>query len=63
LRDAWFDAPDMEAQKKVARELQLQLFQDLPYIPLGQYFVNSGYRRGLTGMRRGIPLPINVRRA
>lgn len=62
LREAWFDAPDMDAQKKVARELQLQLFQDLPYIPLGQYFVNSGYRRGLTGMRRGIPLPINVQR-
>jgi len=62
LRDTWFDAPDMEAQKKVAQELQVQMFQDLPYIPLGQYFVNSGYRRGLTDIRRGIPLPINVRR-
>jgi peptide/nickel transport system substrate-binding protein len=62
LRDAWFNAANMEDQKKLAQELQLQLFQDLPYIPLGQYFVNSGYRRGLTGIRRGIPLPLNVYR-
>ncbi len=62
LRDAWFDAPDLPAQQRIARDMQLQAFQDLPYIPIGQYFVDSAYQKGLTGIRRGIPLPLNVRR-
>ena len=62
LRDAWFDAPDLEAQKRIGREIQLQAFEDVPYIPLGQYFVDSAYQKGLVDIRRGIPLPLNVRR-
>lgn len=62
LRDAWFDAPDMAAQKTVGRQIQAQFFQDVPYVPLGQYFVDSAYRKGLVNIRRGIPLPINVKR-
>ena len=62
LREAWFDAPDLEAQKRIGRELQLQAFADLPYIPLGQYFTDSAYQKGLVDIRRGIPLPLNVRR-
>ena len=63
LRDEWFDAPDLEAQKRLGREMQLQAFQDVPYIPLGQYFTDSAYQSGLTGIRRGMPLPLNVTRA
>ena len=62
LRDQWFDAPDMAAQKTIGRQIQAQFFEDVPYIPLGQYFVDSAYRKGLTDIRRGIPLPLNVRR-
>jgi peptide/nickel transport system substrate-binding protein len=62
LRDAWFDAPDLEAQKRIARQMQAQLFEEVPYIPLGQYFMNSALRRNLTNVRRGFPLPINVKR-
>jgi peptide/nickel transport system substrate-binding protein len=62
LRDAWFDAPDAAAAKKLGEEIQVQFFQDVPYIPLGQYFTDTGYRRGLTGVRRGMVLPINVKR-
>ena len=40
----------------------MQASQDLPYIPLGQYFTDSAYQKDLTGIRRGIPLPLNVRR-
>ena len=47
LRDAWFDAPDLDAQKRIAREMQLQAFQDVPYIPIGQYFTDSAYQKGL----------------
>jgi peptide/nickel transport system substrate-binding protein len=63
LRTAWFDAPDLGARKQIAVAIQEQFFIDLPYIPLGQYLTDTAYRRGLTDIRRGIVLPLNVRRA
>ncbi len=63
LREAWFDAPDLNVQKQIGVAIQQQFFQDLPYIPLGQYLSDTAYRRGLTDVRRGIVLPLNVRRA
>ena len=38
LRDAWFDAPDLAAQKTICAEIQKQVLIDVPYVPLGQYF-------------------------
>src|SRR5262249_40158004 len=35
LRSAWFDAPDVPAQKKVADDNQLLGLDDPPFIPLG----------------------------
>ena len=35
LRSAWIDATDPGEQKRLCREIQLQAFQDVPYIPLG----------------------------
>ena len=65
LRDAWFEAPTLEAQKAIAAEMQRQLFIDVPYIPLGQYFQPIAYRRTLTGAiaAGGVPVFWNVRRA
>jgi peptide/nickel transport system substrate-binding protein len=63
LREAWFGAPDLAAQQRVAVAIQEQYFQDVPYIPLGQYLSATAYRRNLTDVRRGIVLPLNVRRA
>ena len=37
LRDDWFDAADLDAQKRIGRDIQMQFFQDVPYIPVGQY--------------------------
>jgi peptide/nickel transport system substrate-binding protein len=62
LRSAWFDATDLPTQQRIARAMQEQFFQDLPYIPLGQYLASTAYRRDLTDVRRGIVLPLNVRR-
>jgi peptide/nickel transport system substrate-binding protein len=62
LRDAWFDAPDLPAQKAIGRDIQTQFFQDVPFWPLGQYMIDSAYRRGMTDIRRGMTLPINVRK-
>ena len=62
LRDAWFLAPDLEAQRKLAEQLQLQAFQDVPYIPLGQTISPTAYRADLSGVLDGLPLFWNVRR-
>ncbi|MGY4802960.1 ABC transporter substrate-binding protein [Teichococcus aerofrigidensis] len=63
LRDAWFDAPDLSAQQEIARDIQARFFEDVPFYPLGQYLIDSAWRSTLTGHRRGMALPLNVRRA
>jgi peptide/nickel transport system substrate-binding protein len=62
LRAQWFEATDLEAQKRIAREIQLMAFEEVPYLPLGQYFQATAYRRGLTGVLKGLPLFWNVQR-
>jgi peptide/nickel transport system substrate-binding protein len=63
LRDAWFKAPDLAAQKKICEQIQLQAFVDVPYIPLGQYFTPTAYQASLEGILQGTPVFWNVRRA
>jgi peptide/nickel transport system substrate-binding protein len=63
LRDAWFDAPDLAAQQAIGRRIQGQAMQDIPMIPLGQYFLATAHRRNLTGMLTGLPMFWNIRRA
>ena len=62
-RDLWFDAPDEAAAKAATREIQRAAFEGVPYVPTGQYFQPTAYRRSLTGVLKGPPLFWNVRRA
>jgi peptide/nickel transport system substrate-binding protein len=62
LRDDWFRAKSLDEQKKIAVKMQLQAFQDVPYIPLGQAVPQTGYRMSLTGVLTGQPVFWNVRR-
>ena len=62
LRAAWFEATDLEAQQRIARDIQQVAFEEVPYLPLGQYFQATAYRRGLTGVLKGLPLFWNVQR-
>ncbi|KLU25099.1 hypothetical protein EOS_16560 [Caballeronia mineralivorans PML1(12)] len=62
LRQAWFDAPDQATRKKLCVELQMQVWQDVPYIPLGAYYNASAFRRGWTGISTQMPLFYNLRR-
>jgi peptide/nickel transport system substrate-binding protein len=48
LRAAWFDAPDLAGQKKICEQIQLTAFQDVPFIPIGQWFQPTGYRASIT---------------
>ena len=63
LREQWFQAPNLAAQQDIARKLQLQAFQDVPYIPLGQSVAPTAYRTDITGVLNGQPTFWNVRRA
>ena len=62
LRNDWFAAADVSAQQTVVRDIQPQAFIGVPYIPLGQYFVQTAYRGNLTGVLHGSPVFWNVRR-
>jgi peptide/nickel transport system substrate-binding protein len=63
LRTAWFAAPDLAAQKAVAAQIQERALGVGAYIPCGQYFQPTAYRRDLDGMLTGLPLFWNLRRA
>jgi peptide/nickel transport system substrate-binding protein len=53
LRAAWFDAPDLEAQRRICTDIQAEFLQDPPYVPLGQFFAATAYRKEITGIPRG----------
>ncbi len=64
LRTSWFDAPDLAAQQAIAGPIQTEFMRDPPYIPLGQFFQATAYRRNVTGIPRGaFALFWNVRMA
>jgi len=63
MREEWLTAPDLDAQRAIARRIQAQAFQDLPYIPLGQFFQPTAWRRNITGVLKGPTLFWNIRRA
>lgn len=62
LRDAWFDAPELAQQQKIGRDIQEAFFEDVPFYPLGQYFVSSAYRNNLADVQKGMVIPLQVRR-
>ena len=62
LCDDWLNASDLATQKAIAKRLQLQAFEDVPYIPLGQYFAPAAFQANLTGILKGIPVFWNVQR-
>jgi peptide/nickel transport system substrate-binding protein len=64
LRDAWFDASDIAAEKRIAGELQALVWEEAPFIPLGLLRPPQAYRRSLTNIvTGGPPLFWNVKRS
>lgn len=62
LRDSWVNAGDAAAQREIARRIQLAVWQDVPFIPLGEYFQLTAFRKELQGVQKGLPQFLNVRR-
>jgi peptide/nickel transport system substrate-binding protein len=57
LRTEWFEAPDLASQKKVAEQIQLAVWDEVPYYPLGQWFQSIARRTNVTGIVRS-PFPL-----
>ena len=62
LRDAWFEAPSVEAQKALVRQMQALMWQEVPYVNLGGYVGPTGYFGYLKDIRDGFPQFYGVRR-
>ncbi len=58
LRDAFARSSSPEEQKKLAEEIQKENYDQVIYIPLGQYLAPSAWRKSLTGVLDGPATPI-----
>ena len=59
LRVSWLSAPD---PAHVAEEIQVEALQAVPYVPIGQYFSPTAFRRTLADVSKGFPVFWSVRR-
>jgi peptide/nickel transport system substrate-binding protein len=62
LNEAWLEAPDQDAQRRIATDLQREALQQGVYFPTGQYFSRTASRRDISGILQGQFLFWNVRR-
>lgn len=62
LRQRWLDAADAPAQHAITTEMQRVAFEDVPFVPVGQYLSPTAYSASLTGMLSGPVLFWNIRR-
>jgi peptide/nickel transport system substrate-binding protein len=64
LHDQWLDSTDPVEQAKLAADLQQEALTYAPYVPLGQYFPPTAWRKTVTGQLKG-PVPVfwNVAKA
>jgi peptide/nickel transport system substrate-binding protein len=58
LRDSFARASTPEEQKKIAADIQKEVYDQVIYVPLGQYFGPSVWRKSLTGVLDGPATPI-----
>ena len=62
LRAAWIDADNLVEEKQISEQLQLQLWEDVPYIPLGHWVRSTAHRRDIVDLPWGFPAFYGVRR-
>lgn len=62
LRNAWLDETDLAGQKQISTQMQLQMWRDVPYIPMGHWVPSTAHRRDLVDLPWGFPAFYGVRR-
>jgi peptide/nickel transport system substrate-binding protein len=58
LKDAFVRASSIDEQKKIAADIQKEAYEQVIYIPLGQYLLPSGWRKSLSGVLDGPATPL-----
>jgi peptide/nickel transport system substrate-binding protein len=58
LRDAFVRASSFEEQKQIAADIQKEVYDEVIYVPLGQYFAPCAWRKSLSGVLDGPATPI-----
>ncbi|MFX8090416.1 hypothetical protein ABTK75_19060, partial [Acinetobacter baumannii] len=58
LKDDFVRAASLDDQKKIATEIQKEAYDQVIYIPLGQYLAPSAWRKSLSGMLDGPATPV-----
>ncbi|MDR3535949.1 MAG: ABC transporter substrate-binding protein [Acetobacteraceae bacterium] len=53
MRDAWMESTDPAERKRLDAGIQLQAFDTVPFIPLGQYLPPAAWRGNLSGLLKG----------
>jgi peptide/nickel transport system substrate-binding protein len=62
LRAAWIDADNLAEEKRISEQIQLQLWEDVPYIPLGHWARSTAHRRDIVDLPWGFPAFYGVHR-
>ena len=63
LRARWLGTPDLAGQQSLARDMQALAWDEVPFLPLGEYKQPTAYRTGITGVLNGTAVFWNVRPA
>jgi peptide/nickel transport system substrate-binding protein len=58
LRNAFVRTPSPEEQKKIAADIQNEVYDQVIYVPLGQYLAPSAWRKSLIGVLGGPATPV-----
>jgi peptide/nickel transport system substrate-binding protein len=58
LRDAFARSSSLDEQKKIATEIQQEAYDQVIYIPVGQYRVAASWRKSLHGVLEGPATPV-----
>ena len=58
LRDKFVRASSRAEQKKIAEEIQKEAYDQVIYVPLGQFLAPSAWRKSLTGVLDGPATPV-----
>ncbi len=63
MRNDFLAADTLAEQKRITEQIQLQAFQDIPYLPTGAYTPPTAFRSNVTGLIEGFPLFYNVQKS
>lgn len=62
LREAWLEAGDASTEKRIGEQMQVQMWRDVPYIPMGHWVWPTVHRRNIVDLPWGFAAFYGVKR-